>query len=162
MPRTGQRDRVPTAYRERLWPGAWLWALLVPALAALAVAYGRALGAWAGWLVAMLGTALVALATWRTTPEVRVDDTLLRAGPASLPLELVGRVVALEADGAARARGPQGDPTAHVVLRPGVGPGAVVVEVADPEDPHRTWLIASRHPEELVRAIVTQRGRLGS
>ncbi len=162
MPRAGRRERVPAIYRERLWPGTWLWALLVTALVGLAVAYGRALGAAAGWLVAVLGAAVAAAATWRTTPTVRVDGTHLHAGPASLPLELTGRVVALDAGGASRARGPQGDPTAHLVLSPGVGPGAVVIEVTDPEDPHRTWLIASRHPRELMRAILTQRGRLGA
>jgi hypothetical protein len=47
-----------------------------------------------------------------------------------------------------------------MLLRPGVGPGAVVVEVTDPQDPHRTWLLASRHPDELARAIETARGRL--
>jgi hypothetical protein len=36
----------------------------------------------------------------------------------------------------------------------------VVLEVTDPLDPHRTWLLASRHPERLARAIETARGRL--
>jgi hypothetical protein len=66
----------------------------------------------------------------------------------------------LDADQARSARGPHGDPTAFMLLRPGVGPGAVVVEVTDPQDPHRTWLVASRHPARLARAIETARGRL--
>jgi hypothetical protein len=47
-----------------------------------------------------------------------------------------------------------------MVLRPGVGPGAVVVEVTDPEDPHRTWLLASRRPQATASAIAQARGRL--
>ena len=89
-----------------------------------------------------------------------VDGAGVRAGPAVLPWSAVGRAVALDADGTRLARGPQGDPSAYLLLRPGVGPGAVVVEVTDPEDPHRTWLVASRHPQELASAIQQGRGRL--
>jgi hypothetical protein len=91
---------------------------------------------------------------------VIVDDAGLRAGRARIEWAHIGRVLALDSEQARSARGPQGDPTAFMLLRPGVGPGAVVVEVIDPEDPHRTWLVASRHPERLARAIETARGRL--
>ena len=147
-------------YRERLWPGPVVWIVAVGSIAALAIAYGSSLGAVSGWLVALGGGAVAAILIARSAARVTVTDQRLRAGRARIEWEFTGRVLPLDADQARSARGPEGDPTAFMLLRPGVGPGAVVVEVTDPEDPHRTWLVASRHPQRLARAIETARGRL--
>ena len=147
-------------YRERLWPGPVVWILAVCVIAALAVAYGSALGAPTGWVVALGAGALAAVLIARSAALLSVESSGLRAGRAAIGWEHTGRVLALDSEAARTARGPQGDPSAFLLLRPGVGPGAVVLEVTDPEDPHRTWLLASRHPERLVRAIQTARGRL--
>ena len=149
-------------YRERLWPGPVVWILAMGTITALAIAYGSSLGPATGWLVALGGGLLAVTMIVRSAARVAVTDQGLRAGRASLGWEHMGRVLPLDADQARSARGPEGDPTAYLVLRPGVGPGAVVIEVTDPEDPHRTWLVASRHPEPLARAIETARGRLSS
>lgn len=154
-------EPVPApSYRERLWPGPWLWVMSAGGVAALAMAYGRALGPTAGWVVAAAGGLVALLLVWRATPEVVVEPGSLRAGRAHLPMRFAGRVIPLDGDGARLARGPEGDPTAYMLLRPGVGPGAVVVEVTDAEDPHRTWLLASRHPTRLASAIESARGTL--
>lgn len=147
-------------YTERLWPGPWLWLLCLGAAGALGVAYAAALGATAGWLVGIAGLVTVVAAITSSTPRVAVASGRLQAGRAVLPLQHTGRVLVLDANSTRIARGPAGDPTAFVLLRPGVGPGAVVVEVTDVEDPHRTWLLASRHPERLGRAIQAARGTL--
>lgn len=148
------------SYRERLWPGPVVWILAAAVIAALGVAYGSSLGARAGWLVAIGAGALAAVMLARSAALVSVDSTGLRAGRATIGWEHTGRVLALDSEQARTARGPEGDPSAFLLLRPGVGPGAVVLEVTDPEDPHRTWLLASRHPERLARAISSARGRL--
>ena len=147
-------------YSERLWPGPVVWILGLGSVAALAIAYGSSLGATSGWLVALGGGVIVAILIARSAVLVTVADQHLRAGRARIQWEFTGRVLPLDADQARSARGPDGDPTAFMLLRPGVGPGAVVVEVTDPQDPHRTWLVASRHPQRLARAIETARGRL--
>jgi hypothetical protein len=154
-------DAAPDAtYRERLWPGPVVWVLAFGTIAGLAIAYGSSLGPLTGWLVALgAGATAVALIA-RSAAMVEVTGHGLRAGRAAIGWEHTGRVLALDAESAQTARGPHGDPTAFMLLRPGVGPGAVVLEVTDPADPHRTWLIASRHPAELTRAIETARGRL--
>lgn len=159
--RTSRRPAGP-AYSERLWPGPGLWAMVAGAVVALALAYGRALGPPAGWVAGLAAAAVVAGATWWATPVVSVSGDTLRAGRAHLPLEVAGRVLVLDAQQAREARGPGGDPTAFVLLAPGVGPGAVVVEILDPEDPHRTWLLASRRPGLLASAIAQARGRLAA
>jgi Protein of unknown function (DUF3093) len=156
----GTPDPSDHRYSERLWPGATVWLLGVPTVVALAVAYGRALSPLAGWLVLAAGLVAFGFVYTRMAAPVVVDDSGVRAGPAVLPWSAIGRAVPLDADGARQARGPKGDPSAYLMLRPGVGPGAVVVEVTDPEDPHRTWLVASRNPTALASAIQRGRGRL--
>jgi hypothetical protein len=151
---------VEPEYSERLWPGAIVWIVASGSIAALAIAYGSRLGAMSGWLVALGCGAVAAILIVRSAVRVTVTDQRLRAGRARIEWEFTGRVLPLDADQARSARGPEGDPTAFMLLRPGVGPGAVLVEVIDQEDPHRTWLVASRHPQRLARAIETARGRL--
>jgi hypothetical protein len=145
---------------ERLWPGPWVWVLALTGVAVLAVAYGSSLGGAAAAAVAGVGLVVALLAIVASATRIVVGPQGLRAGRAVLPWQFAGRVVALDEDGARTARGPQGDPTAFLLLRPGVGPGAVVVEVTDPEDPHRTWLLATRDPQRLARAIDRTRGTL--
>jgi hypothetical protein len=145
---------------ERLWPGAWFWLLGVGGAASLGVAYGVALTPLVGWIVAALGALGLVLLGARLAARIAVGPEGLVAGRARLPWQHAGRVIPLDAEGARMARGPQGDPSAWMLLRPGVGPGAVVVEVTDPEDPHRTWLLATRDPQRLSRAIAGARGRL--
>ena len=155
---TGQQGGL--RYRERLWPGLWVWIAAVGGVAMVAIAYGSALGATVGWATAAIGAAAAGFVIARMAATIEVSADGLRAGAALLPWRFAGRCVVLDADAARVARGPQGDPTAFLLLRPGVGPGAVVVEVTDPEDPHRTWLLATRSPEKLGRAIDAARGTL--
>jgi hypothetical protein len=148
------------AYSERLWPGPVVWIVAFGSIAVLALAYGSSLGSTSGWLVAIGGGVIATILIVRSAVRVTVTDERLRAGRAGIEWEFTGRVLPLDADQARTARGPDGDPSAFMLLRAGVGPGAVVIEVTDPDDPHRTWLVASRHAERLARAIETARGRL--
>lgn len=147
-------------YSERLWPGATVWVLGICLVVALAVAYGRALSALAGWIVLAAGAAALAFVVVKMAARVEVSTEGVRAGAALLPWSAVGRALALDAEQARAARGPAGDPTAFLLLRPGAGPGAVVIEVVDAEDPHRTWLVGTRHPGALARAIEQGHGTL--
>lgn len=151
---------APPLHSERLWPGIGLWLLSGSLVVGLGVAYGAAFGARFGWLVACASGALALGLIARGAPRIVVDARGLGAGPALLPWGATGRVLALDAEQAHLARGTGADPTAYLVLRPGVGPGAVVVEVVDDSDPHRTWLLASRDAPALARAIEAARGRL--
>ena len=145
-----------------MWPGPATWLLAVGGIGALAIAYASAVGPLAGGLIAVVGgaTSVVMLVRWAV--RISVTEQGLRAGRALLEWPYVGRVIALDGEGARLARGPRGDASAFLVLRPGVGPGAVVVEVTDPEDPHGTWLLSTRDPQRLARAIEGARGRVSS
>lgn len=149
-------------YVERLWPSAWVWVLALGGVVSLSVAYGASLGTTTGIVVAVLGVLLTALGITRWATRIVVGPDGLRAGRALLPWACTGRVLALDADQTRASRGPHGDPSAWLLLRPGVGPGSVLVEVRDDEDPHATWLLATRHPARLARAIEEERGRLSA
>lgn len=149
-------------YTERLWPGIWVWVVALAGVGALAIAYGSALGPGAAVVIAAVGVIVVVALVIGSAARIVVSDAGLRAGRALLPWECTGQVLALDAGQTRTARGPGGDPTAYLLMRPGVGPGAVVVEVTDPTDPHRTWLLATRHPGPLARAIGEARGTLSA
>ncbi len=148
-------------YHERLWPGPWFWAVLLGMVACLAIAYGVAFSPASGWTVMGIGATGVLVAGSRLAVRVRVGQRGVSAGRAQLPWWAVGTVMALTREQVAAARGARGDRSAWVVSPPGSFGGAVLVTVADPADPHRTWLIASREPQGLARAIERARGRLG-
>lgn len=150
------RDGTVVAYRERLYAPWWAWLVAVSLTGSLGVAYGYPLGAPAGWVVFLGSTALVAWWLLGTAPVVRVDDRVLRAGRARLPLHVVGRAAPLDATRTREARGPLADPAAYLCLRAWIGT-SVLVEVDDPDDPHPYWLISTRHGHELARAVADAR-----
>lgn len=153
------RDGADVAYRERLWPSWWVWAVAVSLAGFLGIAYGFAYGAVWGWgLFVPLTAVLVAALVW-SAPTVRVDERVLRAGRARLPLPWVGRVAALDAVRSREARGAKGDPAAYLLLRTWTTGTSVLAEVTDPEDPHPYWLVSSRRPEALAAALIAARDR---
>lgn len=146
------RDGQQVAYDERLWPRWWVW-LVPPALVSvLAVAYGAAYDIVWGWILFAVGTLAGVAALVLLSPQVRVDDRVVRAGTARLPLAYVGEVTTLTSDDLRRIRA-QGDARAYVVLRPWSTPEAVRIDVTDPDDPHPYWLVSSRTPDALASAV---------
>jgi hypothetical protein len=136
-----------------------VWATCLLGIGALAVAYAKALGTQAGLVLGVGGLALATVVIVTTTPLVRVDSRVFRAGRARLPLPVIGAVIVADRAATAMARGPHGDTTAHMVTAIGVAE-SVVIEVCDPRDPHRTWLVSSRRPADLARAVRTARGKV--
>lgn len=152
------RDGTAVVYAERLWAPVWLW-ILVPALiSVVAIAYGSAYGAGFGAIGMAVGTLVgwAGLIAW--SPRIRVDDRVLRAGRARLPLRFAGHPEVLSG---ARLREEErsGDARSYVVTRPWAGRGGISVPVTDEEDPHPRWLIASRHPGQLAEAVRAARAQ---
>lgn len=109
-------------------------------------------------LVTLAAYAAVTLALRRWEPTVAVNDGELRAGPAHIPVRLLGEPVALDAAAAATARGTGYDPKAHHLIRPWMRT-AVLVPVNDPADPTTAWYVATRHPADLAQAVRTAQER---
>ena len=148
------------SYREHLRvPVSW-WLLAIPVIAILGGEVYAGFGGFIPPLIYAVFTAVVAgfLLTWGAT-SIEVTDGALRAGGATLPLSQAGDVVPLDEKQAALLRGPRGDPAAHLMLRPYLK-RAVYIGLADPKGvPY--WLVATRHPDELARAIERSRQTVG-
>jgi len=140
-------------YRERLTaPLSW-WALALLFGVAVGWAFYVATPAWAALVALLIGTAVaVTVVASYGSATVEVSSEGFRAGRALLPWTAVGKVRALDRDGARRAAGVEADARAYLLLRGYCG-GAVRVEVDDPADPTPYWLVSSRRPEAVVSAI---------
>lgn len=149
-------DGSVVAYRERVHAPWGVWAGSVVLTATLGVAYGWRLGDLAGVAAFLVSTAAVAALLLVTAPVVVVDDRVLRAGRARLPLRHVGRIAAMDADSTREARGRKADPRAYLCSRGWVRT-SVVVEVEDPDDPHPYWLVSTRRPRELAPVLAAAR-----
>jgi hypothetical protein len=144
-------------YAEVLRAPWWTWLFPPLAGAFLGFAYGYALGARWGWLTAAV---LTLLGIWLLLARQRlitVSDSGLQVGKAVLPLWAIGEVRSLDAQASLDARRHLAHADAYLVLRTGSSDRTVAVGVADESDPHPYWLISTKHPEELVSAIVGAR-----
>lgn len=140
-------------YRERLSVPVLWWALAAICVVLLGTEVWAGLGGLVPLITYVVLTLLVAafLVNW-SLAVIEVSDGALRAGGATLPLDKVGDVVALDEKQAAQLRGPRADPAARLLLRPYLK-RAVYVSVADPASDVPYWLLATRNPEELAAAI---------
>jgi hypothetical protein len=139
------------AYAERLYPSPGI------VLAAAVFAVGCAVTTLPlGTPVALVTLAVVAagLAALlvRGSAPVAVADGRFVAGPARLPVEVVGAVEALDAAAMRYARGQGLDARAYLCLRGWVS-GGVRVHLDDPGDPAPYWLVSSRRPDSLAAAL---------
>ena len=95
-------------------------------------------------------TVLLLLRMGRTA--IRVDRGELWAGEAHLPVQFVGDIEVIVAKDKRRTLGRELDPAAFVLHRGWVGP-LVRVHLTDPADPTPYWLVSTRHPNRLARAL---------
>lgn len=147
------------SYRERLTPTGFGWfaATCVGASLGLVVLPLAGLpGFVAGAVVgAAIGIAIMAL----TSALVEITPDSLQAGRARIGLADLGAVEVLDRARMAELRGRGIDPRAYHCQR-GWLPAGVKVDVRDAADPTPYWLISSRDPAALARAL--QRSRPAS
>jgi hypothetical protein len=141
------------AYAERLGVPLRWWVQGTMLVATLWLAVVVALPGLAAWIVTLVALAVMAfLFTAIGSARIVVADGEFRAGRAHIGAEHLGAATALDAEEARRVAGPEADARAYLVLRPYLK-RAVKVEITDPADPAPYWLVATRHPEELARAL---------
>lgn len=143
------------SYRQRQWLPVVGWLSIFVFFASLAIAYGAAAGARAGWVSAAIGTLLTPLVARLMSQAVVITNTAnaqLSAGAATIALALLGEVRVLDKHALTALRA---DPAAAsgFWVAPGWCPGAVVCAVNDDADPHAFWVIGSNQPQELAEAI---------
>jgi hypothetical protein len=143
-------------YRERLYAPPVVWLVVTVLVGSLAVAYGFYLGRTPGVVTFVVAEALAVWWLASTAEPVVVDDRVLRAGRARLPLCHVGRIAPLDREQTRDAQGRLADPTAFLCTR-GWILRSVLVEVDDPDDPHPYWLVSTRDGHALARALAPAR-----
>ncbi len=139
------------AYRETVGAPWAAW----PIVGVLALSMGLTLlpvhpvAALAGLVVTAVG--LVALLrAWRL--RVEVADGHLAVGRARVPASVLGEVRELDAAAMRVERGTGLDARAWLAIR-GWVPTGVRVTLLDPADPTPYWLVSSRDPAGLARAV---------
>ena len=142
-----------TAYDERLGVPLRWWVQGTMLVATLWLALVVALPGPAAWVCSGIALALLAaLLLSYGGARVSVADGWFRAGRARIEGVHLGRVSALDPEETRRVAGPEADARAYLLLRPYLK-RAVKVEITDPADPAPYWLVSSRHPDELARAV---------
>lgn len=147
---------VVDAYRERLDASPAYW-VVVPLAGVFAGAALLPVSSLVAGLVATVAAGAVAIALVRAAAAVEVDDGVLRAGRARLPVQVVSGVDVLDRDATRAALGVDLDARAYTCTRPWV-PTAVRIHLADPGDPTPYWLISSRYPTRLAATLTGDRG----
>jgi hypothetical protein len=140
-------------YRERLHVPLRWWVQATMFLATLWLALIVALPGWVAWAAstALLGV-VYGIFAWLGSARVEVRGGVLYAGPATIPLALVGDAQALDKVATRRVHGVDADARAFLVTRPYIS-RAVKVTIDDPADPTPYWLISSRHPDRLATVL---------
>ena len=141
-----------STYRERLSPSAAMW-LLPPVGAFMAGASLFPLGIGLAAAVAIVVAVAVVLALLWTQPEITVEPAGLRAGKAFLEAEHLGEIEPLDAVATRAALGPELRADAWLLQRSWIRT-AVRVGVRDEADTTPYWVVSTRHPADLARALI--------
>jgi hypothetical protein len=141
------------SYSERLGVPLRWWVQGTMLVATFWLAVVVALPPSAAWLVTAVALALLVFPLWSYgSPRITVSEGTFCAGRARIGAEHLGAVEALDAEQARRVAGVEADARAYLLMRPYLK-RAVKVEITDPADPAPYWLVNTRHPEELARAL---------
>lgn len=142
-----------TLHQERLGVPLRWWVQATMLVASFWLAMVVALPGPVAWLVtAVAAVATAALLLGYGWARLLVTDEAFHAGRARIEVRHLGEARALDAAQTRRAAGVDADARAWLVLRPYLK-RSVRVEVADPRDPTPYWLVSTRRPDELVRAL---------
>lgn len=141
------------SHDERLTvPAMWWVVSLFLAMTFVVAVWAILSDAWAlGALVVFTGLVVGFLLVYGSA-RITTDDTGVRAGGATLEWEWVAGATALDAEQSRQALSAAADGRTWLLVRPFLT-NSVRVDLVDPADPHRHWLLASRHPRALAAAI---------
>ena len=140
-------------YAERLGVPLRWWVQGTMLVATLWLAVVVAMPALGAWIITAIALAALSLGLWSYgSARISVADGTFRAGRAHISAAYVGTATVLDPEETRRTAGVDADARAYLLLRPYLK-RAVKVEITDPADPAPYWLVCTRHPEELARAL---------
>lgn len=139
-----------TFHSERVWVPFSYWAIAM----FFGLTFVTAVSFMLGEAVFVFSTlAVIGLISWTLiawgAQVITVDSAGVRVGSSVLEWAYVGQVAAVDREQRQRILARE---DVHLALRPYI-PGVVVIGVTDDADPHLCWMVATRDPEALVRAI---------
>ncbi|MET8164958.1 DUF3093 domain-containing protein [Streptomyces sp. NPDC005329] len=145
-----------TPYEERLTaPRSWWFVsfLVGVSMALILLPFGTL--PLLGGLVGGTAAAAVVASSYGSV-RIRVVGDSLIAGEAKIPVAALGGTEVLDADEARAWRTYKADTRAFLLLRSYI-PGALRVEVTDPDDPTPYLYLSTREPERLAEALKAAR-----
>ncbi|AMM20938.1 hypothetical protein AX769_13345 [Frondihabitans sp. PAMC 28766] len=147
-----------TSYRERLSPPPLVYLALLMVVPASVLVF-LPINIPVGWLVGIVLFFGFGIALWFGSPVLRIDDEGFHAGRAVLYPAEIGTAAAFLAEDATAERGVRLDARAWTLFRGWVHP-VLKIELTDLTDPAPYWLVSTRHPQKLSRAIDSIRPRI--
>jgi len=145
-----------TVYRERLWAAPWLFvatALVIPA----SIIVFAPINMIAGIICAIVLYAGCVVALIVGSPTIDLTEDELHAGRARIERRYLGAAEPFDGSEASLQRGRLLDARAWLLIR-GWASGVVRVPILDADDPAPYWLLSSKHPNELARALNDRAG----
>jgi hypothetical protein len=138
-------------FRERVLPSLLNLALpliLFPSVIAVMLPLNANLALPVATLITVAFLALQFL----SAPVISVSDGKFQAKEAAIPLANLGEVQVIPEDEIFLELGRNLDARAWLAIQASVK-GLVKVEIKDPNDPTPYWLVSTRNPEGLVKAL---------
>ena len=139
-------------FREVIRAPFWLLAFIYFLFISLVVAVWAALGNQPAFITWVFSTVLIVWIALKSKLVLEVDDSELRAGPAHIELNYLGRATALNDKEMGRLRTRDADPASYLIFRFWRSTG-VKVEINDPRDQTPYWLITSKRSNELAEIL---------
>lgn len=138
-------------YRERLAPGPGLYIALLLLIPAVMLTVTPLSSDWA--LPVAIGLyVIIAGSLFALAPKIEIDNGILSAGLAHIPVALLGRAEELDRDSLRAALGPGLDARSFLLVRGYIHRG-VRIALEDPSDPTPQWILTTRRPAELLAAL---------
>lgn len=142
-----------TLFHERLLLPWWWWPICLALAIGLAIELGMGVPGMVTWLpLAVLIPATIGGLLWLGRLRIQIDDTHFRVDDACLPREFIESVEPLSQTPLRDALTAQLHPLAFVIKRPWIR-SAVRITLNDPADPTPYWIISTKRPDEICKAL---------
>lgn len=162
MSSTPSAPASTTNHDERLTvPVLWWVVSLFLAMTFVVAVWAILSDLWALGTLALFTTIVVVFLVVYGSARITADDRGLQAGGATIAWQWVGGATALDAARSRLVLNAAADGRTWLLLRPFLK-SYVRVDLVDPADQHRHWLLASRDPKHLAEAINSHVNALGA
>ena len=150
-----KESQEPSIFKEKVFPGVGIFiaiAFLFPAILVISEPFNIWIGVVAGALVVVAAWLLLLL----QAPQIEVRNDELTVGSARLPLAVISKVEVISKEEIFLERGPNLNPGAFRVFQGSVKT-ALKIYLSDEKDPTPYWLISTREPQQLAKALLANR-----